>query len=67
MYDSETDRWTKRDSDTGRFMDQKSDGSRFKGVRRENLHPHNLSKNLKILFGVLLLLAAACVVWYIFR
>lgn len=35
VYNSQNDRWTKRDADSGRFMDQKQDGTPFKGVAKE--------------------------------
>ncbi|MBB6610487.1 hypothetical protein H7F15_05525 [Pontibacter sp. Tf4] len=34
-YNSQNDRWVKRNANTGRFMDQKSDDKPFKGVRKE--------------------------------
>lgn len=34
-YNSQNDRWTKRDTDSGRFIDQKADSKPFKGVRKE--------------------------------
>lgn len=34
-YNTQNNRWTKRDTGTGRFMDQKTDGKPFKGVRKE--------------------------------
>lgn len=35
VFNSQNERWTKRDGDTGRFMDQKQNGTPFKGVRKE--------------------------------
>jgi len=35
VYNSNIERWTKRDTVTGKFMDQKDDNKPFKGVRKE--------------------------------
>jgi hypothetical protein len=35
VFNSVTQRWTKRDTDTGRFVDQKADGKPFKGICKE--------------------------------
>lgn len=34
-YNSQTERWVKRDTETGRFLDQKADPKPFKGVTKE--------------------------------